>query len=257
MLAVVQGLTEFLPVSSSGHLIAARLFFGIPDTEGTAFDAFLHLGTVAALAVYYWRIWWGLAQSLWRRDAASRQSRELLLAIVVATIPAALAGYFFEDAIAIWLRGPRVLAASFLLTAVVLWWFDRRGRVPAAADRSVVSWRDALVIGLAQIAALVPAVSRSGVTIAAGRARGLSRQSAVTFSFLMSAPIIAGASVSNLMTLVHDGSFSGQLLFIGTVVSFVSGLFAIYLLMRLIERMSFMPFVIYLVGLSVIIWIVA
>lgn len=247
ILAVVQGLTEFLPVSSSGHLLLARALLGVPDIDGTAFDAFLHLGTLGAVIVYYWRVWWSM-------------DRNLLQALVVATIPGAAAGYLWQDVINTALRGPRVLALSFLFTAAVLWWFDRRSEsaVPAPdTEVARVSWWDAFIIGLAQVLALIPAVSRSAVTIAAGRGRGLSRPQATTFSFIMSAPIIAGASISSLITLVDHGSFAGSLLITGTLISFVSGLLAIYLLMRFIERMSFTPFVVYLVGLAVVIWIVA
>lgn len=243
VLALVQGLTEFLPVSSSGHLLVVRLFFGISDIDGTVLDAFLHLGTLAAVLVYYRRVWLTM-------------QRHLVGALLIATVPAALSGYFLQDTIDALLRGPRVLAVSFLFTALVLWWFDR---VPTTqhSDKERVSFADALTLGLAQILALVPAVSRSGITIAAGLARGLGRQQATTFSFLMSVPIIAGASLSSLKTLVENGSFSGQLLLVGTVVSFVSGLLAIYLLLRLIERMSFRPFVIYLIGLAAVVWIAA
>lgn len=262
VLALVQGLTEFLPVSSSGHLLVARLVFGIPDVDGTTFDAFLHLGTLLALLVYYWRVWAGILVSPWRRDAEGADKRELLGKLIVASIPGALAGYFFQDYVELWLRGPSVLVASFLFTAAILWWFDRYSstgkemiELPGEGPKRRATWFDALLIGSSQIIALVPAISRSGVTIAAGRARGLSRPQAVAFSFLMSAPIIAGASLMSLGDLVSHHSFSWQSLFVGTVVSFVSGLLSISILMRLVQRISFLPFAIYLVVLSGVIWV--
>jgi len=249
-LAFVQGATEFLPVSSSGHLLLARLLLQLPDVQGLAFDAFLHLGTLGAVLAYYWRTW-------------ARLSRDLAYKLVIATIPGALAGYFLEDLVEQSLRGPRLLALSFLITALVLWWFDLpavappAGRAKAGRTIETLTLRDAFITGLWQIAALVPAISRSGVTIAAGRARGLTRTEATTWSFLMSAPIIAGASLHGLWELMQGGSFSGELLAIGTLVSFISGLAAIYLLMRYIERISFKPFAIYLVCLAVVVWITA
>lgn len=250
ILALVQGATEFLPVSSSGHLLVARWLLDIPDVEGGAFDAFLHLGTMFAVGAYYWRVWLGIV----------RRPQELGGVLVAATIPAALAGWLLADYVDRYLRGPNVLAVSFLFTAAVLWWFDsptprlrRTSRLLSTETFGAINnltFRDALAIGLAQVLALVPAVSRSGITIAAGRARGLSRQSATTFSFLMSAPIIAGGSLHGLADILNNGAFSGPHLVLGTLVSFMSGLAAIYILMKLIERMSFVPFVIYLVLLS-------
>lgn len=243
ILALVQGATEFLPVSSSGHLLVARWLLDIPDVEGGAFDAFLHLGTMFAVVAYYWRVWLGMV----------RRPQGFLGVLAVATIPAALAGWLLADYVDRYLRGPHVLALSFLFTAAVLWWFDRSGEPRPEGERITLS--DALAIGLAQVLALVPAVSRSGITIAAGRARGLSRQSATTFSFLMSAPIIAGGSLHGLADILNNGALAGPLLALGTLVSFMSGLAAIYLLMKLIERMSFVPFAVYLVGLSAVVWL--
>jgi undecaprenyl-diphosphatase len=265
ILSLTQGITEFLPVSSSGHLLVARLWLHIPDIDGTAVDAFLHLGTVGAVLVYYWRTWVSMGSALLgearptgrQTSGEARDKRELIGKLIVATIPGAVVGYLFQDIIENTLRGPHILALSFLFTAVILWWFDRAKQQPAVFNKGRASWGDALVIGLCQILALVPAISRSAVTIAAGRARGLSRQQATTFSFLMSAPIIAGASLSSLTNLLHTGSVSGGLLMLGTVVSFVSGLASIYLLMRFIERISLKPFAIYLVILSAIIWMTA
>lgn len=243
VLAVVQGLTEFLPISSSGHLVAARVLFGIPDVEGNAFDAFLHLGTLLAVLAYYWRVWWGIGRGLVVNDGEGRDKRELAAKLAIATVPAAVVGYLGQDAVGSLLRSAPVVAGGLLLTGVALLVVDMVARRTITIRRA--SFGDALLVGIAQVTALVPGVSRSGVTIAAGRARGLSRGQAATFSFLLSAPIIAGAGLASLSSLA-TGSFAVGQLLIGLIVSFLAGLVAIRLLLRLIERMAFWPFIIYL-----------
>lgn len=244
-LGLIQGLTEFLPVSSSGHLLAARLLFGISDADGTTVDAFLHLGTLGAVLVYYWRTWWRLLAV----------ERGMLVKLAAATVPAGAAGWFLGDEVDRWLRNPYSLAAALLFTAYVLWWFDRYEE--SENENLEASWQDALTVGLAQVAALIPGVSRSGMTIAAGRARGMTRRAAVTFSFLLSAPIIAGASLSALLKLAGDGQAGVSMLTTGLIFSFLSGYTAIYWLMKYIERISFRPFVYYLIALSlfVLLWV--
>lgn len=267
ILALVQGLTEFLPVSSSGHLLAARLLFGWTDTEGTAFDAFLHLGTLAAVLIYYRRVWWGIGRGLLVVDHEGQDKRELVAKLAVATVPGAVVGYFFQSEISAWLQGRVLLAVSFFITAGALYWFDvaqfKIGNQPTQPKPTIqpekphpngrASFRDAIYIGLAQAVALVPGISRSGMTIAAGRWRGLSRKQAVNFSFLLSAPIIAGASLSSLAGLLINGSVSSSQLLVGFIVSFISGLAAMSLLLKIVEKMSFLPFVIYLAGLAALI----
>lgn len=252
VLALVQGLTEFLPVSSSGHLIVARLFLGTTDAASTAFDAFLHLGTLGAVLVYYRRVWSGMVRGLVIGDAEGKDKRELAAKLALATVPAAVIGYLFQSGID-WLRSPRQVALQLLMTAAILWVTDRLRRPAKTIDRA--SFSDAFLIGLAQVVALLPGVSRSAMTIAAGRARELSRKQAVTFSFLMSAPIIAGAGLASLAMLSAGGAVVATPLILGFVVSFVSGLAAIAFLMRLAERMTLAPFVYYLIGLAVVLFI--
>ncbi|MAF80879.1 hypothetical protein CL628_02590 [bacterium] len=259
VLGLIQGITEFIPVSSSGHLLAARLFFGISDDNGTAFDAFLHLGTLAAVLLYYWRVWWGIIRGFLSTDAEGRDKRELAGKLALATVPAVVVGYLFQAGLADRFRTPTSLAVGLIITAVVLWWFDRlaqqRGsgkmvESDVAVTQGRASYRDALVIGLAQVIALLPGVSRSGVTMGAGRGRGMSRKQAASFSFLMSAPIIAGAGLASFGELVTGAMFASGDLLVGFVVSFVSGLIAIYALLKIVEKMSFTPFVIYLILLA-------
>lgn len=244
ILGVIQGVTEFLPVSSSGHLVLGRLLFGIPDLEGTATDAFLHLGTLLAVLMYYWRVWWGILRGLFVRDAEGNDKRQLLGKLVLATIPAGVVGYFLADMVDQAFRGPKTVAGGFIITGVVFLAAEavsrRRVRLPRAG------WVEAVVIGLSQVLALIPGVSRSGTTIAAGQGQGLSRSQAAHFSFLMSVPIIAGAGLGTLPALLSSHAHSPAALLLGFLVSFLAGLAAIHALVRLTRRISFIPFALYL-----------
>ena len=223
ILGLVQGLTEFLPVSSSGHLVAVRVLINLSDIEGNAVDAFLHLGTLLAVLVYYRRGWGGVGRSVIKNDEEGKDKGELAAKLALATVPAAVVGYLFQDQVAGYFRDPSSVAASFL---------------------------DAVMIGLAQVIALLPGVSRSGMTIAAGRWRGLGRKQATNFSFLMSAPIIAGASLTSLASLLNAGALSWGQMALGLLVSFCAGLTAIFLLLKVVERISLRPFAIYLVVIA-------
>jgi len=261
VLSVVQGLTEFLPVSSSGHLVAARIIFGISDAEGSALDAFLHVGTLLAVLVYFWSVWWGVLRGFIIVDDEGRDKRDLAVKLIVASVPAGVVGYFFWDNIDALFRSSASVAGGLVLTALVLllvevksgsaWFMLKKERaVVVKGDLRRASFVNALLIGLVQVTALLPGVSRSGVTIAAGRGLGLPRKQAVKFSFLMSAPIIAGAGVASLGSLVASGTVSFIYLLIGLFVSFACGVGAIYLLLKLVEKVTFWPFIIYLVGLA-------
>lgn len=237
ILGLVQGLTEFLPISSSGHLVVVRMLFGISAPAGTTFDAFLHLGTLLAVLAYFWRVW----RAIW-------QNWDLAKKLIIATIPGAIAGYFLESRLEGWLDTPVWLALGFFVSAVVLvasdWYANR------VSKKETVSSFDAFLIGLVQAVALVPAISRSGITIAAGQARGLQRRQAVEFSFLMSAPIIAGAGFSSLLSLSQSHIYTSAQLFVGLLAAFIAGLAAITFLLKLIEKISFWPFAVYLVILA-------
>lgn len=251
-LGIIQGLTEFLPVSSKGHLLAARYLFGIDDSGGLAFDAFLHLGTLVAVLVYYRATWAGIMRAVFKNDEPGRDKRELFAKLCVATVPAAVMGYLFKEQFLSYLRSPQLLIAGFLFTAAVLAWFDHYGRKRTALSRA--GYKDALIIGLAQVIALLPGVSRSGMTMAAGRARGLSREQAANFSFLMSASIIAGAGLSSLSSLLTATTLPPAQLLVGFLASLVSGLLAIDVLLKVVKRWSYTPFVVYLVLLAIVIW---
>lgn len=247
VLALIQGITEFLPVSSSGHLLLARYIMHIPEVDGTAFDTMLHLGTLVAVVLYYWRLWLDMGRSVF--DSSKVESRKLLILVIIATIPAAIAGYIGQDLIEHYFRGPIILAASFFITAIILIISDR---LAGSLDTTALTKKNALWIGLAQITALIPAISRSGVTISTAMAQGLSRKAATDFSFLMSAPIIAGASVVSLGHLLSTHEFPPLQLAIGILISFIAGLLSIHLLLHVVKRLSFLPFAGYLILISII-----
>lgn len=246
ILGLVQGATEFLPVSSSGHLVIAREVFGMSDANGNAIDAFLHLGTLCAVLCYYWETWRKMLVGA--VVLGDRRQRALIGKLVVATAPAAFVGYLFAERIVPLLRSSEVVAGSLIVTAAALYIADRFAS--RAGEKKEPEYKDALYVGLAQVTALIPGISRSGVTMAAGRGVGMSRVAAAKFSFLMSAPIIAGAGLSSASNLFLITGLSTMVLVVGFITSFLSGLIAIFLVMRVVERISFTPFVLYLLSVA-------
>ncbi len=257
VLGVVQGLTEFLPVSSSGHLQIVTWLAGweaLFDDAGvwTAFEVALHFGTFVGAVAFFWRDAGGLTAGALASLAGRRSERgRFAWQLVLATVPVGLVGVFADS----WLvRSERVwvTACALIVFGAALWVADRR----AADDRGTgsFSWADAVWLGLAQVLALAPGVSRSGVVMTAGRMRGLSRASAAKTALLLSLPVIAGAAVYKLIDL---GGFSGipeearQAFVWGVLASAVSGWAAVGLLMRLTRRIGFGPFALYRLGLGV------
>jgi undecaprenyl-diphosphatase len=239
VIALVQGVTEFLPISSSAHLVLVPWWLGW-EAPGLAFDTVLHLGTLLAVLIYFWRDWWELALSLGpRRTAASPSQRRLLMALVIGTIPAAVAGYGFEDFFAAMFERPVGVAMGLILTGVLLLLAERRRHGGLALDQ--IGWFDALVIGLAQAVAIFPGISRSGITIAAGLGRGLERPAAARFSFLLSAPIIFGAGLFQLRALSAEGLDAVSIIF-GIIVAAVAGMLSIRYLLRYLQRRTLYVF---------------
>lgn len=235
VLGLVQGITEFLPVSSDGHLLVVRRVFGWAD-EGLAFDAALHLGTFLAVLVYFRATWMTLIRG---RDP------QLLWALVVGTLPAALVGIAAQRLIAGEFRSLFVTGLSFLGTATLLCIADRRSRSSVGKEFTP---RRGFLIGCAQVLALLPGLSRSGVTIAAGVFSGLSKERAVEFSLLLALPITAGAGLVGFRSTL-EAEVSMTLVF-GILAAFVSGLAAIRMLLRFVQTRTFTPFVLYLLGLG-------
>ena len=263
VLGIVQGLSEFLPISSSGHLVLTRWFLGWdeqPDDIAKAFDVALHFGTFVAVVLYFRddlvRYVREGVRLIWNRERPIDADGRIAWLLVVATLPAALVGALFEDWIDARLGTPVPIAISLILFGALLWWADR-----AAGRRTVDDFhaKDALLVGAAQALALNPGTSRSGITMTAARQIGFDRDAAVRISFLMSLPVIAGAVVLKVGGLIVDGLPDDFLvpMIVGVVTSFAAGLAAVWGTLRLVRTSSFTPFVIYRVALGVIVLVVA
>jgi undecaprenyl-diphosphatase len=252
LLGIVQGLTEFLPISSSAHLILVPRLLGWPDF-GLSFDVALHLGTLAALLIYFAPDWLRLARGLLPASrGVAVAERRLVGMIALGCVPAVVAGILLEDTVEKVFRNPLVIAGPMILMALAMWAADRCCKHTRALE-DVGAW-DALWIGCAQALALVPGVSRSGSTLTAGMALGLRREDAARFSFLLSAPITAGAALFKLRHLVRDGLPSHERLVfgIGILTSGVVGYLCIAFLLAYLRRGSLLVFVLYRLALGVL-----
>ena len=276
VLGIVQGLTEFLPISSSAHLIAARWLFGWEEPS-LAFDAALHLGTLAAVVAYFWRDLLGMTLAIpaalarpgdllrdpapaWPRAASStEQQARLVLLIAIATVPGLLTGLFGQEALESFFRSDdhqdRAIAViALLLIAIGLLMLTAERA--AAHQRALLhlTWRDAVSIGLAQATALLPGVSRSGATITVGLFQGLNRADAARFSFLLGTPLIFAASVKAVADAVADGLSGSEALdlLVGGLTSAAVGFLAIWWLLRYLQRASTLVFVGYRIGLGLV-----
>ncbi|HLD96397.1 MAG TPA: undecaprenyl-diphosphate phosphatase [Patescibacteria group bacterium] len=236
VLGIVQGLTEILPISSSGHLILVPQIFGWAP-HSLSFDAALHLGTAAALLVFFSRDWISLlVERQWRTIAA----------IALASVPVGLLGLFWEDFIGQNFRGGTLVAGALVLVAVLMLVVERWYR-RGSTKRKNLTVPDILAVGLAQALALVPGVSRSGITILTGMGRGIERAAAARFSFIISLPIVFAAGFWEVFSVYRDGVLANDWssFAVGIATSFVVGLFAIKLLFRVLERFSLIPFAVY------------
>lgn len=263
VMGVVQGLTEFLPISSSGHLILVPWLLGWHDRfiESLAFSVMLHLGTLAALLLYFASDWVRLVRaglaSLRERRIGEDEWRRLAAVLVVATIPAGVAGALLADPVEIATRRPAIVAVALVLGAAILWYADRVGR----RDRGLegVGYAAALGIGAAQAVALIPGISRSGITIAAGLFLGLRREAAARFSFLLATPTIAGAGAFEAFRLARGEagpSPDAAVLVVGVLASLLTGLLAIHVLLDWLRRRGVGVFVAYRVALAAFVVVV-
>ncbi len=252
VLGALQGLTEFLPVSSSAHLSLTPWVFGW-EPAGLGFDLALHVGTLVALGWYFRAEWRRLASggvSLVRHRGIVDDAARDAWFIILATIPAAVAGVLLEEYAETVFRAPLVTAIALIVMGALLWGVDAAARRDRA--RAEMRWRDALLVGLAQVAALVPGVSRSGATITAGRALGFDRGSAAVFSFLMSMPIILAAAVLKVPAAVRENGFSAPLL-VGVATAALSSWLAIAVLLRYVSRRGYGVFAVYRFALGTLI----
>ncbi len=252
LLGVVQGLTEFLPISSSGHLILVPwlqdyTFLIENDQFNKTFDVALHAGTLIAAVVYFWhevvRLIRGFVSAC-RERSTERVDQRLAVAIAIGTVPAVIAGGIGSDFIDEHLGEPWMIAVQLILFGWLLGVADRR---PQRKRLGQTTLRDGWYVGLAQVLALAPGTSRSGITITAARWLGLDRDGAARFSFLLLIPAVAGATVFKAASAVNEGLPSGVAgpMVVGTVAAAVSGYFAISFLLRLVRTSSYRPFVLY------------
>lgn len=253
LLALLQGLTEFLPISSSAHLILVPVITGWPD-QGLAFDVAVHVGTLAAIVLYFRgeiaELFFG-----WLRSVSGKgldQEGRLAWAVLLGTIPVGLAGLAFESFIEDSLRGPLVIATTTLIFGLALGAADR---MRGTRDEHAITWKDVLVIGVAQAIALVPGTSRSGITMTAGLFMGLNRVAAARFSFLLSIPVIVlagGFEATELLDESHRVDW--QALGLGVLLSFIAAYACIHFFLKWLPRMGMMPFVVYRVVLGVVLF---
>lgn len=262
ILGIVQGLTEFLPISSSAHLILVPWFFGW-NPEGLSFDVSLHVGTALSVIAFFWRDWIRLARELIvglkEGKPLSNPDRRLAWYLVVGTLPALVAGLALEDIVETRLRSPLIIVCTLPVLAVFLFWAERRSR----QDRTIenYNWGDALYIGFCQAVALIPGVSRSGITMTAAMMRHSTRTSAARFSFLLSTPVIVGAGilqVFRLYKLMADPvqgmeAVHWNAMVVGFVCAAVSGFLCIRYFLRYLQTRSFTPFVVYRILLAVVV----
>lgn len=260
VLGVIQGLGEFLPISSSAHLILAPWLFKWED-PGLAFDVALHFGTLIAIVIYFFKDWIVIAgaglgqEKLVGRYFDITYPRKMLWLLVAATIPGAIAGYFLEHYAESTFRNPLLIAVTLSVVGFILYWADKRLR--PLKDLQHISWRESIIIGLSQALAIVPGISRSGSTITAGLLLGVDRVSAARFSFLMSTPIIFGAVVLKMKAFF--AASPGLPEFAGIISAAVSGYLAIAVLIRFVEKVSYKVFFWYRLGLALFvaaIWLV-
>jgi len=244
LLALVQGLTEFLPISSSAHLILLPRLAGWSD-QGLAFDVAVHVGTLSAVLWYFRRELLPMAQD-WLGSLRGRHTPDsrIAWAVLFGTIPVGMAGLLFNDLIESHLRSPLVIAATTIGFGVLLWWADWAGR--RERDEHAITWRDVLVVGVAQAIALIPGTSRSGITMTAALFMGLDRVGAARFSFLLSIPVIVLAGGLETLKLIRTSEAVewGDLI-LGAVISALSAYLCIRLFIALLQRIGMAPFAIY------------
>jgi undecaprenyl-diphosphatase len=249
VLGLLQGLAEFLPISSSAHLAIAPWLLHWPD-PGLSFDVALHFGTLIAVLWYFSGEWMSLLRAA-RQIIATRKivtiEQKRAAFLVVATIPGGIFGLLLEKKAETAFRNPALIACALIVLGILLWIADRAAR----SDRPItqMTWRDAILIGIAQAFAVIPGVSRSGSTITAGRALGYDRNGAAAFSFLLSMPIIAAAVVLKVPHVMRESGMSWPLL-VGVATSAISGWLAISVLLKYVSRHSYGVFALYRVLLG-------
>lgn len=260
ILGVVQGLAEFLPISSSGHLVIFRSVFSLNDI-GLAFDTLLHLGTLAAVLFYFRndiipliKAFFSLIGRLFRKNRSEFSEHERLVGMVlIGTIPAGAAGFFLEPALNNLFSDPKFVGFALWITAGIMWWAHTAGNKRGTTN--AMNWQKALFIGIAQAIAILPGISRAGMTIFAGVLMGLSRVEAAKFSFLLSIPVILGAGITQVPDLIASTGGIQAIYLLGMITAAISGFAAIKGMLRYVNKNGYVGFAIYcaIVGTLVVI----
>lgn len=242
LLALVQGITEFLPISSSGHLVLVPQLLGWPD-QGLAFDVAVHIGTLSAVIWYFKHDIWLMTRD-WSASLVTRQptsNSRLAWWVILATLPAVGFGLMINNGIEESLRNPLIIAATTIVFGVLLWWSDVKGQ--KIRDEYSLSFKDIFIIGVAQAIALIPGTSRSGITITAALMVGLTREAAARFSFLLSIPIILGAGLVKLKDLLESTvPVQWEAMLGGALLSGISAYIIIALFLKWISAIGMAPF---------------
>jgi len=252
ILAIIQGLTEFLPISSSAHLILPAEVLGW-NNQGLAFDVAVHVGSLLAVMIYFREDIVRLVIAWFSKGFSKQQSTDSRLAwwVIIGTIPAGLFGYLMKDWIELYARSALVIAVTTIVFGLLLWYADSKAKQSKTTD--TLTLKDILVIGVAQAIAVIPGTSRSGITMTAGLMLGLTRESAARFSFLLSIPIILAAGLFSAYDLLEaNTAVDWQALFYGAAFSFVAAYLCIFLFLSWISRIGMLPFVIYRLALGLI-----
>jgi undecaprenyl-diphosphatase len=251
-LAVLQGLTEFLPISSSAHLILLPLLVDWPD-QGLAFDVAVHVGTLLAVLAYFRHDLWRMGRD-WLQSLTARRrigDSQWVWFLLVGTVPVGFFGLVLTAVGSEGLRSASVIASATIFFALVLWWSDRFHR--GQRGDADIGWRDVLIIGAAQALALIPGTSRAGITITAGLALGLTRESAARFSFLLSIPVVVLAGLlEGMEAWSSPGPVAWDAMLVGTLISFLCAYATIHFFLKLVERVGLFPFVIYRMVLGIV-----
>jgi len=257
ILAFIQGLTEFLPVSSSAHLVIFPQFFDWPD-QGLAFDVVLHFASLCAVVIYYKDSIVLLSQDFFSSVSTRKMQGDSFLAwgVLLGTIPVGLAGLFFNDFVEINLRSFHVVAYATILFGILLGLSDIVHRA-RDINRELIRGSDILIIGCFQALALIPGTSRAGITITAALLIGLSRKLSIKFAFLLSIPVISLATIMKLFELTNEPQQVNWLfLLLGFAIAFLTSYFTIVFFIRLVERIGFLPFVVYRIFLGALLFLI-
>lgn len=252
VMGLVQGLGEFLPISSSAHLVLVPWLFKWHD-PGLTFDIALHIGTLIAVIAYFWRDWVKLIMGAFQ--GTKTVEGRLFWYLVLATIPGAIMGLLLEEKAETVFRNPLLIAVMLIVLGVLLYWADRKGRKLTNVNN--ISLGQSLMIGISQALAIIPGVSRSGITMTTGLLFGLTREGAARFSFLLSAPVIFGAGLIKVPDILANPGMVNAPFLIGMLVSALSGAASIGFLLKYVQKKNFLPFVWYRFLLGAVVLLVA